>query len=159
MKVHRLSGKDYAKAIGIGIATAIALSAIMVTALKTGVSPLPKPVALAFANTLFNANLPLPVGLLFHVAWVTLWSLVYIVLFRDRLTLGRALGLGLVLWALALVVFFPFIGWGFLGLAVSPKLIVAALISHVLFALILWASAQWTFAPSREQEGERYSGA
>jgi hypothetical protein len=64
-----------------------------------------------------------------------------------------------VLWALALVVFFPFIGWGFLGLAVSPKLIVVALISHILFALILWALAQWTFAPSREQEGERYSGA
>lgn len=150
MKLHSLSGKDYAKAIGVGIVTAVVLSAIMVTGLKTGVSPMPKPLALAFATTLFDTKLPLPVGLLFHVAWVTLWSVIYVVLFWDRLTFGRALGLGLALWVLVLVAFFPYVGWGFLGLGVSPMLIVAALVSHVLFALVLWALSAWVFGTHPE---------
>jgi hypothetical protein len=159
MKVHKLAGKDYAKTIGIGVATAVVLSVIMVTALKTGISPMPKPLALAFANTLVNAELPLPVGLMFHVAWVTLWSVIYVVLFWDALTFKRALGLGLALWALVLVVFFPFVGWGFFGLAVSPLLIVAALMSHLVFALVLWALAHWVLGTYHEPMGHRYSGA
>lgn len=159
MKLHSLSGKDYAKAIGVGIATAVVLSAIMVTGLKTGVSPMPKPLALAFASTLLNAKLPLPVGLLFHVAWVTLWSVLYVVLFWDRLTFGRVLGLGLALWALVLVLFYPYVGWGFLGLGVSPMLIVAALVSHLLFAMVLWALAHWVFGTYHQTGSHRYSGA
>lgn len=158
MKLHSLSGKDYAKAIGVGIATAVVLSAIMITGLKTGVSPMPKPLALAFATTLFDAKLPLPVGLVFHVAWVTLWSVVYVVLFRDRLRLGRALGLGLALWVLVLVAFFPYVGWGSLGLGVSPMLIVAALVSHLLFAVVLWALCYWVFG-TYGTGSQRYSGA
>ena len=158
MKMQSLSGKDYAKAVGVGIATAIVLSAIMVTGLKTGVSPLPKPLALAFAQTLFDAKLSLPVGLLFHVAWVTLWAVVYVVLFRDRLSFGRALGLALDLWALVLVVLFPYVGWGFLGLGQGPMLIVAALVSHLLFALVLWGLSAWVFGTHHEAT-HRYSGA
>jgi len=74
MKWHSLSGKQYLKAIGVGVLTSIILSAIMVTALKTGVAPMPAPVSLAFAQTLFGTELPLPVGLPFHVAWVAFWS-------------------------------------------------------------------------------------
>lgn len=73
--------RQFWKAAGIGVVTAALLSAIMVPAMKMGVSPMPKPVALAFAERLFNRELPLPVGLLFHVAWVTLWSVVYVLLF------------------------------------------------------------------------------
>lgn len=145
MRVHSLKGRDLATAVGIGAATAVILSIIMVTGLQTGVSPMPKPLALAFASTLLGRELPLVIGLLFHVAWVTLWSVLYVVLFWDRLSLGRALGLGLALWVLVLVLFFPYVGWGFLGLGVGPMLIVAALISHVLFAVILWALSRWTF--------------
>jgi len=157
MKLHSLSAKDYAKAIGVGVATAVVLSAVMITGLRTGVSPMPGPLALVFASTLLNAKLPLPVGLLFHVAWVTLWSVAYVVLFWDRLSFGRALGLGLALWVLVLVVFFPYVGWGFLGLGVSPMLIVAALVSHLLFALVLWALSAWVFGT--HHEAHRYSGA
>lgn len=148
MKAHRLTGKSYAKAIGVGIATAVILSAVMLLGLKTGISPLPKPLALAFANTLLGADLPLPVGLLFHVAWVTLWSVVYVVLFWDHLGFGRALALGLVLWLLVLVAFFPYVGWGFLGLDAGTLVPVAALMQHVLFALVLWALARSAFGGS-----------
>jgi hypothetical protein len=158
MRLHRLSGKQYAKAIGVGILTSLILSAIMVTGLKTGVSPLPAPVALVFAQTLLGTKVPLPVGLLFHVAWVTFWSVVYVALFRDDLSLGRAAGLAAFLLALALVVFFPFIGWGFLGLAEGPKVIVGAVVTHVLFAVVLWALAHWNFGIHHDNACQRYSG-
>lgn len=158
MKLHLLSVKEFGKAAAIGILTAVLLSAIMVTALKTGISPMPKPLALAFADTLLRAELPLPAGLLFHVAWVTAWSVVYVVLFRDRLSFARALGLALALWAVVLAVFYPFVGWGFLGLSVSPKLIIAALVSHMLFAVLLWRLTSWAFT-SESAIGRRYSGA
>ena len=78
------------KAVAVGVGTAALLSAIMVPALKMGISPMPGPLALVFAQTLFDAKLPLPVGLGFHVVWVTFWSVVYVVLFHDRLSFMRA---------------------------------------------------------------------
>ncbi|MCO6440866.1 MAG: hypothetical protein J5I81_07230 [Nitrococcus mobilis] len=79
-------------------------------------------------------SLPLPVGLLFHVAYVAFWSVVFIAAAYPRLTFGRAIGLGLALWVVLLVIFFPIIGWGLLGLGVGAKLIVASLIPHILFS-------------------------
>ncbi len=76
MQIHRLSQKEALKALGIGLLTALLLSAIMVPAFKLGIAPLPKPPSLALAQLLFGANMPLPVGLLFHVAYVTFWSVV-----------------------------------------------------------------------------------
>jgi hypothetical protein len=117
----------------------------MVPALKFGISPLPKPLGLAFAETVAGRPLPLPVGLLFHVAYVTFWSVAFVFVFRQALTLLNALILGLILWFFVLVFFFPVVGWGFFGLAVSPKLIVASLVPHVLFAVILWGLCRLVF--------------
>lgn len=145
MNVHSLTLKELIKATGIGIATALLLSAVMVPLMKLGISPMPKPLGLAFAETIIGKTLPLPVGLLFHVAYVMLWSVVYVMLFRDRLTFLNALWLGLALWVGVLVIFFPVVGWGFFGLAVSPKLIPASLMPHVLFAVFLWGLCRWGF--------------
>lgn len=46
--------------------------------------------------------------------------------------------LALILWIGVLIVFFPVIGWGFLGLGIGPKLIVASFVPHLLFGLFLW---------------------
>ena len=97
MQFHKLTPVELLKAIGIGIGTALLLSAAMVPALRFGISPLPKPLGLAFAETVLGRSLPLPVGLLFHVAYVTAWSVVYAALFRHALTFVNALLLGLVL--------------------------------------------------------------
>lgn len=155
MRAHSLTTAEWLKAIGAGIGTAILLSAVMVPALKSGVSPLPEPLGLAFAETILGRPLPLPVGLLFHVAYVTFWSVAFVVLFRDRLSLRNALLLGLLLWGLVLVIFFPVVGWGFLGLAVSPKLIVASLVPHVLFALFLWGLCRLAFRPRGAAPSQR----
>jgi len=145
MKIQWLTPKDTLKALGIGVLTAVILSAIMVPAFKFGIAPMPKPPSLAFAQLLLGPNVPLPVGLLFHVGYVTFWALVYVILFRDRLTFLNALWLGLALWGVILVVFFPIIGWGFLGLGISPKLIPASLVPHVLFAVFLWGLCRLSF--------------
>lgn len=155
MQLHSLTAREIAKAIGIGIAAAVLLSIIAIMGLRTGMSPLPKPLGLAFAQTLLGP-VPLPVGLLFHLVYVTFWSVVYVVLFRNSLTFLNALGLGLFLWVLVLVIFFPIVGWGFFGLAVGPQLIVASLVPHILFALFIWGLARMALSERAEAgEGHR----
>lgn len=157
MRWHSLTSQDWARAVGVGIGVAVLTAAVMVTALKSGVSPLPKPLGLAFAETVLGRPLPLPVGLIFHTVWVTAFSVIYVGLFRDALTFLRALGLATALWILVLIFFFPAVGWGFFGLAITPKLIVASAAPHLLFAIILWALCKLAFksnelgssAPSR----------
>lgn len=115
MKMRTFDGRDWAKAIGIGVAVSILTAAFMLATMKAGVSPLPKSLGLAFAETITGRSLPLPMGLLFHTVWVTTFSALYLVVFRDSLTFMRALGLGTVLWLFVLIFFFPIVGWGFLG--------------------------------------------
>lgn len=155
MKWPSLSPQEWMRAIGVGIGVAILTAAIMVTALKSGLSPLPKPLGLAFAETVLGRTLPLPVGLLFHTVWVTAFSAIYVALFRDALTFLRALGLATALWVLVLVFFFPVVGWGFLGLSVTPRLIVAAAVPHLLFAIFLWGLSRLAFRRFQAQHPAR----
>ena len=146
MRLHRLSASEWARAIGVGVAVAVLTAAVMAAVTAAGVSPLPKPLGLAFAETLAGRALPLPAGLLFHALWASAFSVLYVALFRDRLTFGRALGLAVALWLLVLVFFFPVVGWGFLGLAVTPRLIVASAVPHLLFAVCLWGLCRLVLA-------------
>ena len=68
----------------------------------------------------------------------------YVIAFEQR-TFLNALWLALGLWALVLVLFYPLVGWGFLGLAISPMLIMASLVLHILFAVFLWGLSRWVF--------------
>lgn len=151
IRIHRLTPVEWLKAAGAGAATAVLLSIVLVAATKSGLSPLPQPLGLAFAETILKTDLPLPVGLVFHLAYVTFWATVFVVLFRNRLSLRNAALLGLVLWIGVLVVFFPIVGWGFFGLAVDPKLIVASLVSHALFAVFLWGFCRLAFGLGRQR--------
>lgn len=105
---------------------------------------MPKPLGLAFAQSLLG-KVPLPVGLLFHGIYVTAVAALYLVFIERRPGFAKALAYGLLLWVLVLVLFFPIVGWGFLGLGISPKLIVASLIPHLLFTVFLWLIPKWVF--------------
>lgn len=147
--IHTTRAKpSWPRAIGIGIAVSILTAIVLVALLKAGLSPFPKPPSLAFAETLLGRPLPIPVGLLFHTAYVTFWSVVFVRYF-PRKTLLTALALAAVLWAVILVVFFPVVGWGLAGLAISPKLIVASALPHLLFGLLLWGLDRYIAKPSR----------
>lgn len=145
MKWHPLSGNDWTRTIGVGIAVSVLTAVFVAATMKAGISPLPKPLGLAFAETILGRPLPLPIGLVFHAVWVTAFSVIYVGLFRDALTFWHALWLAIGLWILVLVVFFPIVGWGFFGLAVSPKLIVGSAVPHLLFAFFLWGLCRWLF--------------
>ncbi len=147
--IHHLSLTDLAKAIGVGVGVGILTAVVMVPANLAGLPPMPEPPALAFAELVLGTDLPMPVGLLFHVLYVTFWSVVFIALFRDNPGFLKALGLGLVLWIGVLVVFFPLLGWGFLGLAVTPKMIPGSLVPHLLFAVVLWGLSRAVFGAGR----------
>jgi hypothetical protein len=149
MKIRFLSARDWGKAIAVGIGVSILTAAFMLATMKAGISPLPKSLGLAFAEAILGRTLPLPIGLLFHTIWVTTFSVLYIVIFRDALTFIRALGLGATLWLFVLIFFYPVVGWGYFGLAVGPKLIIGAAIPHLLFALFLWALSRWAFRGAR----------
>lgn len=129
------------KAISVGLVTAIVAAALMLMAIKNGVSPLPQPLGLAFAESILGTKLPLPVGFVFHAAWVIFWTLVYVRL-SPAIRFLPALALAAALWVSALVIFMPIAGWGFLGLAITPKLIVAAIIPHLLFAVLIWGGCR-----------------
>lgn len=133
------------RGIGLGLLNGVLLSLIMVPAFLAGIPPMPEPPSLAFAEVLLGEGQPLPVGLLFHLAYVTFWSVVWVAWDHPRLRFTTAAGLAAALWAVALVVFFPINGWGLLGLGVSPRLIPAALVPHVLFALFLWGLGRLFF--------------
>lgn len=148
LRLNKLPVSELTKAGGVGIVTALLLTAVMVPAMKFGFSSMPKPLGLAFAETVLGRALPLPVGLLFHILYVAFWSIAYVSLFRDDLSLTKALVLGGLLWIGVLLVFFPIVGWGFLGLAISPKLIVGSLVPHVLFAVFLWGLCRVVFKAS-----------
>ena len=140
---------SWLKAIGIGIAVSVLTAIVMVVLTKTGVSPFPRPPSLAFAETLLGKTLPMPIGLLFHTVYVTFWSVVFVRYF-PRKTVLNALALAAVLWVGVLAVFFPLVGWGFAGLAISPKLIPASVLPHLLFGLLLWGLDRYFGKPSIE---------
>lgn len=139
---------SWPRAISIGIGVSVLTAIVMVALLKAGVSPFPKPPSLAFAETLLGRPLPMPVGLLFHTAYVTFWSVVFVQYF-PRKNLLTALGLAAALWVVILVVFFPVVGWGVAGLAISPKLIPASALPHLLFGLLLWGLDRYFGKPSQ----------
>lgn len=141
----RLQGnrRSWAGAIGIGVAVSMLTAIIMMALTKMGVSPFPKPPSLAFAETVLGRTLPQLVGLLFHVAYVTFWSVVFVQCFPKR-NFWSAMALAGGLWIGILAVFFPVVGWGIAGLHVGPKLIPASLVPHLLFGLFLWALEKYT---------------
>jgi len=134
------------KAVAAGVMTGVATAIIMAVGLKTGVSPFPEPLGLAFAEWVVGQALPLPVGILFHLAYVTGWSVLFILLAPRWLRFWPILAFGIALWLLAILVFTPLVGWGVAATGVAGgKGIVATLIPHLLFSLFLWLSCRWLF--------------
>ena len=138
------SNRSWLQTTLMGIIISIITAIVMIVLTKTGISPFPKPPSLAFAETIIGHQLPMPVGLLFHTVYVTFWSTIFLRMFSNR-NLKTALLLALVLWIVVLTVFFPIVGWGIFGSAISPKLIPASFMPHLLFGLLLWLINKYTF--------------
>ena len=142
----RITSGRFWKAIAAGLITSAVTAAVMAVALKSGLSPLPKPLGLAFAQWVTGQQLPLPAGLLFHAAYVTAWSTLFVLLAPGLLRFLPILGFGLVLWLIAIFVFTPLVGWGVAATGVAGlKGIPATLVPHLLFSIVLWLSCRGLF--------------
>jgi hypothetical protein len=146
--------REWGKALAVGLINGVLLALIMITLKKSGLSPMPVPLGLAFADTLTGRHLPLPVGLLFHLAYVTFWSMVFVALFRPRLTFARAAMLAAGLWLLALVIFVPIVGWGFFGVKIGPQIVLGLFITHALFCTFLWSLCRVFFPQSESRSAQ-----
>jgi len=127
------------KILGIGFLTAVSVSLFVVPMFKLGISPMPAPPSLLFISKLLGFQAPLPLGLLAHVIFVMILVFIFLKLVKN-VNFLKTTYLALAAWVGAVAIFFPIIGWGFMGfgLGMGPKIMIAALLPHFLFDLFLW---------------------
>lgn len=119
------------------------------------VAPFNIPPSAAFAEAL-GINFAPPVAPILHFGYGILGGIVYLLLFRNSLTLTNALVLSGVMWLIMMVVYTPIIGWGFFGFGggqdlppsdpmhLGPALqyIAVTLVFHIIYAVILWLAVR-----------------
>lgn len=145
-----------AAGFGWGVVGAIAMGILTVIGLVTGLSPIPKPIPAALvAETLKELGVTLPrpaivgVAVTSHFLYGGFWGAALAALTRP-VTIWKGIGLGVFLWLGMQVVVFPFLDWGFFGVARTPWIAVATLVLHLVYGTTLGLLMDLT-RPSREQ--------
>jgi len=141
-----MNGTRLAAAFGWGALATVAMSIPMIIATATGISPMPKPIPVALVGHVFGPDLPKPVHMLLavisHLAYGGAWALILAAI-TKRITIWKALGLGVFLWLLMQVIVLPMLGWGVFGAAVTPKIAVATLVLHLIYGATLGGLMVW----------------
>lgn len=158
MKTKRL-----AIGFGWGMAATLAMSVIMIIGYTTSIAPMPKPIPGAVVGKVvkgvIGAEAPqteiMALAIVSHFAYGGLWGAVLAGLTR-RATIWKGLGLGAILWLLMQIVVLPFLGWGFFGLAITPRIAVATLILHLVYGSTLgWLLDRGETLPTEETSAMR----
>jgi len=114
------------------------MTVLMVVGLKTGMSPIPKPIPAAIIGKLLGPGLPKPLNMalavLAHLGFGAFWGGVAALVAR-RVTVVKGIALGLLLWLFMQVAVLPFLGWGAFGSSITPKIAAATLALHLLYGL------------------------
>jgi hypothetical protein len=123
--------------LGWGAAATVVMGAVALLMMAVRLWPIPGPVSLALARV-YLGRAPLPM-LLLAVAVV---QLVYgalcgglLSVLSEPVTMGSALGLGLVRWLTTQWIVLPALGWAEFGLGRAPALLVATAIPHLAWSL------------------------
>lgn len=120
-----------------------------------GVAPFNMPPSAAFATAL-GINFAAPVAPVLHFLYAILGGMVYLLVFRDSLTVTNALVLAGVMWLIMMFIYSPIIGWGVFGFGDAQALpasdpmhlgppvqyIVVTAGFHILYAVVLWLAAR-----------------
>lgn len=156
-----LSG-SFTDALIAGFVATAALTTVLVPAYWVALSVgSPGPVATTFLRWLWalahnpltdttKTALPLAVGLHFVMGFV--WALAYAAVAEPKLTgpgWRRGMIFALVPWILSVVVFFPAVGVGFLGVGIGagPLPVIGNLILHLVYGAVLG----WIYSPASER--------
>ncbi len=101
---------------------------------------MPKPVPLAIVAKIFGKGSPMlllmALAIIFHLSYGGFFGAVFTAV-TQKVTIGKGLLLGLLLWFIMQIVVFPFLGWGFFGTAITPKIAVATLVLHLVYGATL----------------------
>lgn len=130
------SFRTIGKAAGIGLIDAVIITAIMLPLVLGGVLPIDKPFAVSFVKALFGDATPLPVGIAFHLVYVTFWATLFVLFWYQRPFVHAAI-LALVLWIGQAAIFYPIVGWGVFGSGVALSTMLIPLVPHAIFFLVL----------------------
>jgi hypothetical protein len=135
--------KRLAIGFGWGVVATLAMAALMILGVITGISPMPSPIPEAIINKglgFLGVGLPRPLIMLLaalaHLSYGGVSGAILAALTRP-VTVWKGLGWGVLLWLIMEVVFLPFLGWGFFGVAITPRIAVATLILHLIYGFTL----------------------
>lgn len=135
----------FATAAGWGATATVVMAAVMFAGLATGVSPIPKPIPAALVgHTIGGLPQPAVIGLALaaHLSYGALAGGLAASVW-DRVTLAGGLAVGAGLWVVMGLVWLPYLGWGWFGLARSPAIAVATLGLHLIYgATFGWLMAR-----------------
>ncbi|MEX0892330.1 MAG: DUF6789 family protein [Gemmatimonadota bacterium] len=131
-----MDGGRFARGFGWGVGATVAMSALMIIGMLTGVAPMPKPIPAAIVGKLTGGSLPqaatMALAVVLHLGYGGFWGGVFAG-FARRVTVWRGVGLGVVLWLVMQVAVLPFLGWGAFGTAQTPKIAIATLVLHLVY--------------------------
>ncbi len=138
-----MEAKRLAVGFGWGVVATIAMSALMILGVATGLSPMPSPIPEAIVNKaleLFGVGLPGPLIMLLaagaHLSYGGVSGAVLAALARP-VTIWKGLGWGVLLWLIMQIAVFPVLGWGVFGAEITPLIAVATLVLHLIYGVIL----------------------
>jgi hypothetical protein len=98
---------------GWGVVATVVMSALMIAAMLGGFAPMPKPIPIALVARTLGGGLPMPaliaLGALAHLAYGAAAGAVLAGLV-GRVTVAKALGYAILLWALMDLAFLPYLG-------------------------------------------------
>lgn len=135
-----------ARGFGWGLLATLAMTAVMLAGLLSGVSPIPRPIPIALAAWVLGA-VPQPVlavtGMVAHFGYGGVAGAVFAAVLGRRTGLLTGLGFGVLLWLGMGLIFLPLLGWGLFGTAVTPRVALATLVLHLIYGAVLgWGSAR-----------------
>lgn len=106
-----------------------------------------------------------------HFGYGATWSLVLVVLYGRDASIGKGIGLALVLWLIMMVAYAPIMGWGLFGfggtghelaptnplyLGSPVKYVGATLVLHLIYGIIIGGlNSAWIPSGASEQTAAR----
>lgn len=131
-----MDAQRFLSGFGWGVVATIAMSALMIVGVLTGMSPMPKPIPAAIVGNLTGGGLPQPatmaLAIILHLGYGGFWGGALAAVTR-RVTIWHGVALGVALWLIMQVVVLPFLGWGLFGSSQTPKIAVATLVLHLVY--------------------------
>ena len=124
------------RGVGWGGVATVAMSIPMMIGMAAGVAPMPEPIPKALVTFVFGTGLPAPLLMALsagsHLGYGGFFGAVLTRLY-PKAGLWKGVGLGILLWLIMEIVVLPLLGWGFFGVAISPKIAVATLVLHLIY--------------------------